>query len=326
MTGVPYVEIQGAPSLPGSPIIQQLYRRRSIPLPDLPGSAKTWLLGDDNTAMIDAAQTNALQRTVYISVTAGGSGYTGAPTVGLSGYGGTGMAATAVVTAGVVTGVIVTNPGVDATSAPTVTFTPTNGGTGATATAHIADLPAFSEGYLTFDSGATLVGIDGYQTPYADIVEQTVGCIFQPSSASGVMVIMGTANGNNGQGGDLLYSTSGVLTVRTGAVTTNITPPAEVVAGSWAFVAMSHSAAGVRRVMWVVDGAITANQNTGVTKTAATPSRRFAFGNSCFSVSNATGAKMAAGFYAGSLLNDSQVIEIYNRLKGDVVSRGLSVL
>lgn len=66
-------------------------------------------------------------------VTAPGSGYTTVPTVSFSGGGGTGATATAVLTGGVVTGLTITNAGSGYTSAPAVTFTG-GGGTGAAAT------------------------------------------------------------------------------------------------------------------------------------------------------------------------------------------------
>jgi hypothetical protein len=67
-----------------------------------------------------------------ITVTSGGTGYTGAPTVLLAGGGGTGAAATANVNGGAVTNVTLDAPGSGYTSAPTVTFA---GSTGAGATA-----------------------------------------------------------------------------------------------------------------------------------------------------------------------------------------------
>ena len=68
-----------------------------------------------------------------ISLASGGSGYTAAPTVTLSGGGGTGATAVAAIntTLGTVSRVTLTNAGVGYTSAPTVTFTGT--GTGAAA-------------------------------------------------------------------------------------------------------------------------------------------------------------------------------------------------
>lgn len=70
-----------------------------------------------------------------ITVGAGGTLYTTAPTVSFTGGGGgTGAAATAVVAGGVVTGVTITNAGSGYTAAPTVVFTG-GGGSGASATA-----------------------------------------------------------------------------------------------------------------------------------------------------------------------------------------------
>lgn len=69
-----------------------------------------------------------------IQVTNGGTGYTSAPSVTLSGGGGSGASATASVSGGVVTSIVLDNPGTGYTSAPTVGFTG-GGGSGATATA-----------------------------------------------------------------------------------------------------------------------------------------------------------------------------------------------
>jgi phage tail sheath protein FI len=78
-----------------------------------------------------------------ITVTAQGTGYTSAPTVGFTGGGGTGAAATAVLgtgaNAGKVVSITVTNPGTGYTSAPTVGLTG-GGGSGATATAAVGTI------------------------------------------------------------------------------------------------------------------------------------------------------------------------------------------
>lgn len=70
------------------------------------------------------------------TVTAGGTGYTTAPTVAFTGGGGTGATATAAFAAGAVTTITITNGGSGYTSAPTVSLTG-GGGTGATATAAV---------------------------------------------------------------------------------------------------------------------------------------------------------------------------------------------
>ena len=71
-----------------------------------------------------------------VNVTNGGSGYTTAPTVALTGGGGTGATATATVAGGKITGFVITNPGSGYTSAPTVGLT--GAGTGGAATAVVA--------------------------------------------------------------------------------------------------------------------------------------------------------------------------------------------
>jgi alpha-tubulin suppressor-like RCC1 family protein len=72
-----------------------------------------------------------------IQVTNGGTGYTSAPTVAFAGGGGSGATATASVTGGIVTKIDVKSYGTGYTSSPTVVLVPTNGGSGASATANI---------------------------------------------------------------------------------------------------------------------------------------------------------------------------------------------
>jgi phage tail sheath protein FI len=78
-----------------------------------------------------------------IAVTAGGTGYTSAPTIAFTGGDGSGAAGTAVLgtgaDAGKVMSVTITNPGTGYTSAPTIAFTG-GAGSGAAATATVNDL------------------------------------------------------------------------------------------------------------------------------------------------------------------------------------------
>lgn len=71
-------------------------------------------------------------------VTAGGTGYTSAPAVTISGGGGSGATATAIVSGGSVTGIQITSGGSGYSSNPTISFSG-GGGTGATASAVLAD-------------------------------------------------------------------------------------------------------------------------------------------------------------------------------------------
>jgi hypothetical protein len=100
-----------------------------------------------------------------VTVTAGGSGYTVAPTVTLTGGGGTGAKATATVASGRVTAVYITDMGSGYTAAPTVTFSggyATNApvATGATATAILTNTQTANHD-LTLANTATK---DDFQT------------------------------------------------------------------------------------------------------------------------------------------------------------------
>ncbi len=71
-----------------------------------------------------------------ITVTSGGTGYTSAPAVNITGGGGAGAAATASVSGGAVTYIALTNPGTGYTSTPVVTLTGGGATTAATAAAN----------------------------------------------------------------------------------------------------------------------------------------------------------------------------------------------
>jgi hypothetical protein len=73
----------------------------------------------------------------YLSLTAAGSGYTSAPTVSITGGGGSGATAIATVSAGVVTALTLTAPGTGYTSWPSVAITG-GGGSGATGQANLS--------------------------------------------------------------------------------------------------------------------------------------------------------------------------------------------
>lgn len=73
----------------------------------------------------------------WVNITGAGTGFTSAPTIGITGGTGTGFAATAYITnSGVIAGIIVTNPGSGFNGSETVTITG-GGGSGATATLQI---------------------------------------------------------------------------------------------------------------------------------------------------------------------------------------------
>lgn len=108
----------------------------------------------DGTSAPTVATGNGL---ASVAITNGGADYTTAPTVTLTGGGGTGATATATVSGGVVTGVAINNPGTGYTAAPTVAFTG-GGGTGAAATATLST----AECDFTLPTDRTWNTFDGY--------------------------------------------------------------------------------------------------------------------------------------------------------------------
>ena len=101
--------------------------------------AATYAAGDGTGAITEAGIFDTIGSKVDdIAVSAGGTGYTSAPTVTFTGGGGTGATATATVSGGVVTAVTVTGVGSGYTSAPTIGFTG-GAGSGATATATLKE-------------------------------------------------------------------------------------------------------------------------------------------------------------------------------------------
>lgn len=89
-----------------------------------------------NTKQATGVGTKTGSFVTQITVTAGGSGYTSAPTVTFTGGGGSGATATATISGGAVTSITITNAGTGYTSAPTIGFTG-GAGSGATATASL---------------------------------------------------------------------------------------------------------------------------------------------------------------------------------------------
>lgn len=104
-----------------------------------------------------------------------GSGYTTAPTVALTGGGGTGATATATVSGGAVTGFTITNAGSGYTSAPAVALT---GGAGAGAAASAA---IDTDVDFNLPTTRTWITFEGYMNSFPfsfalnDVVKSTVG-------------------------------------------------------------------------------------------------------------------------------------------------------
>lgn len=115
---------------PNSPSHLRLHQRSE----ENGDTTQKWAVGwSDGTAAPTLAAAGALDA---IAVTSGGSGYTSAPTVTLTGGGGSGATAVALLDDDGVVAINITNPGSGYTSAPTVGFTG-GSGSGAAATASV---------------------------------------------------------------------------------------------------------------------------------------------------------------------------------------------
>jgi hypothetical protein len=101
------------------------------------GSTSRWYtIFNDTKILVNPTPTLSGATVKAITVSVGGSGYTSAPTVSITGGGGSGATATATVSSGAVTTVTITAAGTGYTTAPTISFSG-GGGSGATATATI---------------------------------------------------------------------------------------------------------------------------------------------------------------------------------------------
>jgi autotransporter-associated beta strand protein len=139
-------------------------------------------------------------------VISGGSGYTSAPIVEISGGGGSGATARAIVTDGSVTEIEITNPGTNYVSAPTFTLVG-GGGSGAAIDSNNAELVANNTGGLTKVGQGTLT-LGGASNFASDTRVVAGTLIVNGSLASGnIQVDDGASFGGSG-------STAGSLTMQ----------------------------------------------------------------------------------------------------------------
>jgi hypothetical protein len=151
------------------------------------------LTGGGGTGAIATAEVRGV---TLITVTAGGSGYTFAPTVVISGVSGSGATATAVLTAGVVTGVTITDGGTGYMAAPSVSFVG-GGGIGATATATVAPAgPVTGVVVMSGGSGYTSAPAVGISAPGAGTTATATATVSGGVVTSIAVNVAGTGYGD----------------------------------------------------------------------------------------------------------------------------------
>jgi|SRR6185436_14498092 len=125
------------------------------------------------------ATVNASQSVISATITNQGSGYTSAPTVSITGGGGSGATAIAVVNAGAqIIAVIITNPGSGYTSDPTIGFSGGGGSAGAATATRGASLyyaPTSSPASGSFYTLGKSVTVEGYKDGNKHILSGAVG-------------------------------------------------------------------------------------------------------------------------------------------------------
>lgn len=313
--------LAGVPAAPGAPVIAPANIQPLFPAPVIPYEPDAighWNFGTANPNMLDAISGLKVELGWAINVTAGGSGYTSAPTVSISGGGGSGMTAEAVVTGGAVTLIRLKQPGSGYASLPTVTLSG-GGGSGATASIARGAAPVLSNGFLTTVAGSR----NGLILPISDRAVLTYCMVVKAPPAAGVGTYMGTIAASDVAAGDLVYFQDGKITVNTRPTASLLQPalPADMVADeSWLFIALSQSATA-RTVM--VGGA-----PATTLAVAKTPSQRnIGVGSAYAALGGAPAISMAECFAIGANKTTAELGDIYLRTKARMLEQhGFTVL
>ncbi|RWP96306.1 hypothetical protein, partial [Mesorhizobium sp.] len=215
-----------------------------------------WLFGNDNPTMADMLSGQLMTPRLSTLLTAGGSGHTAPPVLARTGTGqSVPQALTASLSGGAVNGFTETNPGsADATAGGAVTVT--GDGTGTVFNVGIAPAPTQNDGSLTL-ANATVNRINGYQTPFDIKRNQTVCLAVKRKALAATTLVVGwwpPGGTRNPAWMVQISATDYVAYSRAaggnfGSDPQAVTPPAGSV-GDWLFLAITHDAAGSRRVDW----------------------------------------------------------------------------
>lgn len=317
----PVIRLPFAVTLPNAPIISASDLTPLVAR-GLPPVDAYWLLNNSNPNLLDYTGATRLVRARVPAITAGGTGYTTAPTVAITGGGGTGMAATAITNGSAVTGLTFTNLGTGYTSNPTVGFSG-GGGTGAAATITLGTAPTFGQSNITTAAG----GRHGLLTPYLDSANYTMAAVFQHSTTAGDQMVMGTMD--TGAGGESLYYAgggTGSLSARTrpGAAAVLTLPPG-IANGSWMFAALSYDLATQTRKTTLMQAGVQYTTSIVQAKTLATPQRQVAIGNGWYA-SHPAATAAAIFAYAARALTVGEISTLYTRAVADCAANGITVL
>ncbi|TIT24394.1 MAG: hypothetical protein E5W70_03520 [Mesorhizobium sp.] len=291
-----------------------------------PDAEGHWLFGSDNPTMADMISGHLMTPRLSQVLTAGGSGYTVAPTLTRVGSGqSVPQTLTASISGGAVNGYTETDPGsADATAAGTVSVV--GGGTGAVFSPGIAPAPTHGAGTLTL-ADATTNRINGYQTPFEIKRDQTVCLAVKRKALANTTMIVGWwPAGVTRAPLWMVQVTAANYVAFSRSASGNfsgdgqaVAPPAGAV-GDWLFLAVTHDAAGARRIDW--GNGPTYNQ-AGVLG-LSDPNHRVGIGSNV--PAYAGGGEFAELMVFPAAKTASQVAAIYARSKERLLARGITLL
>ncbi|MES2920426.1 MAG: autotransporter-associated beta strand repeat-containing protein, partial [Verrucomicrobiota bacterium] len=203
-----------------------------------------------------------------ISVTDGGTGYTTAPIVKLTGGGGTGATAVATVAGGAITQIIVTSPGVNYTGAPTVTLVSgLSGGSGAILSPNVA---ANTSGGLAVSS-TTPGGVVTLTAANTFTGDATINTGTTLQLGNGTTLNDGTLSSTNvTNNGSLIYNRFGAAVftgtiVGTGSVT-KLGAGTQTLSGTNTYTGATTVGGGILSVASIQNGGV--NSNIGASTAA----------------------------------------------------------
>lgn len=256
-----------------------------------------------------------------IALSNGGSGYSTAPAVAITGGGGSGATATAIVSGGAVIYVVVTAPGAGYTSDPTVGFSG-GGGTGAVAAATRDGTPAYGASSLTTKSG----GRNGLLTPFDDAADLTTCCVFKHATVSAPYagsLLQGSLSTT--QGGSMYVASGGNISGFTRPDTPQVVTGTSgaLVNGSWYFAGLSWDS-GAGKARYYIGGLGSLERTVAKTVAAAkTGLGNTNYGTSLFDM----GAEFAEQIvFEDTPMSMAQMGEVYARSKVRMARRGITLV
>ncbi|MER8394087.1 hypothetical protein NKH10_19545 [Mesorhizobium sp. M1340] len=286
-----------------------------------------WLFGNDNPTLADMLAGTMMTPRLGTLLQTGGSGYTTVPALARIGSGQTiPQTLSCALTGGAVSSFTETDPGSeDATAAGSVTVTG-GGGAGAAFAATKAPDPTQQSGFLSL-ANAPASTVNGWQTPIEIKRDQTVCLVMKRKALAATTMCLGYwPPGSSRQpcwqvqivaAGYTAYSRGGAGNFAgDGQI---IAPPAGSV-GDWLFLAVTHDAAGARRIDW--GGGASYNQAGALD--VSDLRHRIGIGGSVVSYSGGLDAAELIAFPAAKTAG--QIAAIYARSKERLLARGITLL